>query len=214
MTTCPICANWSKIRRSPAYRQLLAVPLPADSTTRPRAAGQSINHAPYRVPHDARNLHHFDRTAVGLARRRGAGQPPPSKSTSSAAASRSAIDHRRPGHAARPARPDDALGRQIAEVISSDLRSTGAVHAARPRRDRRLQRRPGRSPGLCRVARRRAPAPGRRLCRGAADGRITVACYCSTTSRAGASSPARASPSRPPTGAARRTNAPTSSMRG
>ena len=144
--------------------------------------------------------------------RAGPGSAPRSRSISSAAGVQELTAIAVPAMPVAGGSPS-TLGRQIAEVIASDLRSTGALHPARAQRHPRLHARPGRGPGLRRVAqrrRRRSSSPARSS-RAATAGSPSAAT--STTSPPGANSRARASRSTPPTGAAPRTNAPTRSIR-
>ena len=91
--------------------------------------------------------------------------------------------------------PTDALGRQVAEIVTADLKQFGPVHAARAGRaaDRRLfrrsprpiYRRSGRSAGAQALVQGYVRANG--------DGTLTVGCYLYDVAAEDASWPARAS---------------------
>ena len=108
----------------------------------------------------------------------------------------------------------DGLGRQIAEVISSDLRSTGLFTPIGPG-------------GIGGYSYAQASSPAYAEWRGAGasalvsgfveqrgDGRLTVGCYVHDVTAGRPLANQGFTVARRPTGAGRRTNAPTSSIRG
>ena len=112
-----------------------------------------------------------------------------------------------------PVMPGDPVGRQVAEVIASDLRSTGLFTPLGPERPARLFGRGSRQPGLSQLAQRRRRRAGVGLYRAARrrpDDRLPAT---STTSPPAAAGQSGIRGRRHPTGAGPRTNAPTWSIR-
>ena len=199
---------WSRTRAVASFADCSPFRLPPDSMKQPAAAGADIN-INYRVPEMIRNIM-LMRLAFGLLR------PPHQCRKQEAAAVRvdvvgGSVRRRRrsPSRPCRRARRVRCLGRQIADVVASDLRSTGAVHALGPGGIPGYPYPQATAPGYWRMARQPAPRPLLRLCR-AARRRPDHCCLLpARRHRRPRSSAARAIVVAPATGAAPPTNAPT-----